>query len=133
MAGNESSAARKPRGRPKSTGGGMGSEKRKATHTLGIRLTPDEKKLIETKAREAGLTAGSFMRQASLGVQIKSNFDNALIHEVATLHRELRKLGGLQVTLSKKIPQRAEDYTQVWKELQKLAKSVFDVLARITK
>ncbi len=44
-----------------------GSEKRLRTAHLTIRLTPDERAVIDNNADRAGLTSGSYARQVLLG------------------------------------------------------------------
>jgi hypothetical protein len=47
-----------------------GSEKRARTDHLTIRLTPDERAVIDEAAERAGLTSGSYARQTLLGAKV---------------------------------------------------------------
>ncbi len=67
----------------------MGSEQRKKTVSLKVRLEPSESDSIREKARDAGVTVSEFFRAAALGRKTRSTVDAQVINE-------LRRLGGLQ-------------------------------------
>ncbi len=68
--------------------GQRGSENRRLTEQVGIRLTPEEKTRLDAEARAAGLTLAALTRRRLLGLHISARVDDELI-------RELRRLGGL--------------------------------------
>ena len=70
--------------RPKRTEG--------ATLRLFIRITDQEKAIIKTEAKKAGLGMSEFMRRTSLNKRIVSKMDQKAIGELA-------RLGGLQKCL----------------------------------
>lgn len=107
-----------------SAGKKSGSEKRKATETLGIRLTPEDKKTIEEKARTAGLTMGEFMRRASLSKQIESRDSSKLIAEVARLARELKRQGAVQLQMKKHDPAHAKHLDDMRMQIHSLIKII---------
>ena len=67
--------------RPKRTEG--------ATLRLFIRITDQEKAIIRTEAKKAGLSMSEFMRRTSLNKRIVSKMDQKVLGELA-------RLGGLQ-------------------------------------
>ena len=74
--------------RPKRTEG--------ATLRLFIRITDQEKAIIRTEAKKAGLGMSEFMRRTSLNKRIVSKMDQKALGELA-------RLGGLQKYLLKQI------------------------------
>jgi uncharacterized protein (DUF1778 family) len=45
--------------------------KRNKTAVLGLRLTPQDKALMQAKAKEAGHNTNEFIRRAALGLEVK--------------------------------------------------------------
>ena len=74
--------------RPKRTEG--------ATRRLFIRITDQEKAVIRTEAKKAGLGMSEFVRRTSLNKRIVSKMDQNALGELA-------RLGGLQKHLLKQI------------------------------
>lgn len=68
--------------------GQRGSETRKLTRQVGIRLTEEEYERLLGEAQAAGLTLAALTRKRLLGLHITAQVDGELI-------RELRRLGGL--------------------------------------
>ncbi|AMB47638.1 MULTISPECIES: hypothetical protein [Methylobacteriaceae] len=68
--------------------GQRGSETRKLTQQVGIRLTPEQFEHLVGEAHAAGLTLATLTRKRLLGLHITAQVDGELI-------RELRRLGGL--------------------------------------
>ncbi|MBI1689662.1 MobB mobilization protein [Methylorubrum sp. DB1722] len=68
--------------------GQRGSETRKLTQQVGIRLTEEEYERLVGEAQAAGLTLAGLTRRRLLGLHITAQVDAELI-------RELRRLGGL--------------------------------------
>jgi len=67
--------------------GQSGSERRRLTKQVGIRLTPEEFERLRGEASTAGLTLAALTRRRLLGLHITAQVDAELI-------RELRRLGG---------------------------------------
>jgi len=72
-----------------------GSEKRARTSHLTIRLTPDERATIDDAADRAGLTAGSYARQAVMGAPAPRQVRRPPVErkELARLLGEVGKIG----------------------------------------
>lgn len=68
--------------------GQSGSECRRLSKQVGIRLTPEEHDRLLDEAKAAGLTLAALTRRRLLGLHITAHVDAELI-------RELRRLGGL--------------------------------------
>jgi hypothetical protein len=73
-----------------------GTEKRARTSHLTIRLTPDERAAIDDAAGQAGLTSGSYARQAVMGAPVPRQVRRPPVErrELARLLGELGKIGG---------------------------------------
>ena len=73
----------------------QGSEKRKRTCPLTIRLTPDERATIEAAAERAGLACGSYARRVLLGAPTPRQVRRppAERRELARLLGELGRVG----------------------------------------
>jgi mobilization protein NikA len=73
-----------------------GSEKRARTCHLTIRLTPEERAAIDDAADRAGLTSGSYARQAVMGAPVPRQVRRPPVErrELARLLGELGKIGG---------------------------------------
>lgn len=73
----------------------MGSETRKKTRRVMVRMTPQEWESIEALADTCSLSVPEFMRQMALGFQPKSTQDADHILAVAKLAGDLGRIGGL--------------------------------------
>ncbi len=73
-----------------------GTEKRVRSKHLTVRLAADERAAIEAAADRAGLTAGSYARQAMLGAPAPRQVRRPPVErkELARLLGELGKIGG---------------------------------------
>ncbi|WP_371304264.1 plasmid mobilization protein [Azospirillum sp. B510] len=65
-----------------------GSDKRLKDDSVRLRVTPQERRLIEGKARQAGVTMSEFIRQAALNREVRSVADRKAM-------ADLNRLGGL--------------------------------------
>jgi hypothetical protein len=74
----------------------QGTERRRRTAHLTIRLTPEERAAIDATAERAGLTAGSFARQSLLEGPVPRQVRRPPIErrELARLLGELGHIGG---------------------------------------
>jgi hypothetical protein len=72
-----------------------GSESRKRTRHITIRLTPEERALIDAAAEEAGLASGSYARAILLGAPAPRQVRRPPVErkELARLLGELGKVG----------------------------------------
>jgi hypothetical protein len=73
-----------------------GSEKRVRDRILTIRLSPDERAVIDTAAERAGLAIGSYARHALLGAPAPRQVRRPIVErrELSRLLGELGKIGG---------------------------------------
>ncbi len=73
-----------------------GTEKRVRSRILPVRLSDDERAVIEAAAERAGLAAGSYARQTLLGAPAPRQVRRPPVErrELARLLGELGKLGG---------------------------------------
>ena len=73
-----------------------GSEKRIRTDKLTIRLTPEERAVIDAASERSGLTPGSYARQVLLGAPAPRQVRRPPVErrELARLLGELGKIGG---------------------------------------
>ncbi|MEN3262461.1 plasmid mobilization protein MobA [Sodalis endosymbiont of Spalangia cameroni] len=94
------------------------SEKRNRTALLpSVRCLPEEKAVIQEKAKTAGLSVGEFMRRAALNRKISVRTDVKLM-------KELLRLGGLQKHLHNEMkaqmtPALSKQFSEVLVEIRK--------------
>lgn len=73
----------------------MGTETRKRTTHIMVRVSPDEKKAIKKAAAFCDLSAPAYMRELGLAYEPKSNIDIQAFEKLAQLHGDLGRVGGL--------------------------------------
>lgn len=73
----------------------MGTENRKRTTHIMVRVSPDEKKEIHQAAARCDLSAPAYLRELGLGYEPKSNVDVQAVEQLARLHGDLGRVGGL--------------------------------------
>lgn len=73
----------------------MGSEIRKKTKIVRVRVTPEEWSEIENLAATCSLSAPEFMRRLALGYTPKSTLDADHLLVVAKLGADIGRIGGL--------------------------------------
>lgn len=73
----------------------MGSETRKRTQHIMVRVSPDEKKVIEDAASKCDLSAPAYLRQLGLSYVPSSTVDIQAFERLAHLHGDLGRVGGL--------------------------------------
>jgi hypothetical protein len=76
-------------------GATMGSETRKRTTQIMVRVSPDEKEEIHHVAGQCDLSAPAYLRALGLGYEPKSNIDVQAVEQLAQLHGDLGRVGGL--------------------------------------
>ena len=91
--------------------GQSGSECRRLTKQVGIRLTPEEFERLQGEASTAGVTLAALTRRRLLGLHITAQVDAELI-------RELRRLGG-GVMLAARKPGLREDGRQTLRDIRR--------------
>ena len=64
-------------------------------HPLKTFVSPEERLAIETRAREAGLTVSSYLRNAALNRPIESTADQQAFLGLLKVNADLGRLGGL--------------------------------------
>lgn len=73
----------------------MGTENRKRTVHIMVRVSPDEKKEIHQAAARCDLSAPAYLRDLGLGYEPKSNVDVHAVEQLARLHGDIGRVGGL--------------------------------------
>lgn len=71
-----------------------GSESRRMTKQIKVRVTPEQKGVLTEKALDCGITVPEYLRACGLGRPTRSAVEAHIINE-------LRRLGGLQKHLFK--------------------------------
>lgn len=72
-----------------------GTDKRRRTHVVGVRMTDDERESIVGKARDCGLTVSAFFRACALGRKTRNATTSRVLDELTKLGNEQRRIGGL--------------------------------------
>ena len=73
----------------------MGTETRKRTQQIKIRVSPEEKKLLEEGAARCDLSVPAWLRKLGLGHRPASHVDIQAVEKIARLHGDLGRIGGL--------------------------------------
>jgi hypothetical protein len=73
----------------------MGSEERKKTKIVRVRVTPEEWSEIEDLAATCSLSVPEFMRRMALSYTPKSTLDAQAIIEMAKINGDLGRVAGL--------------------------------------
>ena len=73
----------------------MGTESRKRTQTIQIRVSPEEKKLLEEGVGRCDLSVPAWLRKLGLGHRPASHVDIQALEKLARLHGDLGRVGGL--------------------------------------
>lgn len=73
----------------------MGSETRRRTRIVPVRMSADERAAIVDAAAASSLAPSTFMREVALGHRPRSTIDQQAIHRLALLHGDLGRVGGL--------------------------------------
>lgn len=62
------------------------------TAWLGLRLTPEDKALMQAKAKEAGHNTNEFIRRAALGVEVKQRLPAEVRQAILATSKNLNQL-----------------------------------------
>lgn len=70
------------------------SESRQKTLVIGVRVDPDQHREIARRAKEAGLSAGEFLRRLSLGrkVDFQAKLTAESLHQLARIGNNLNQI-----------------------------------------
>lgn len=68
---------------------------RKDSTPIKVWVLPEEKKLVEKKAEQHGLSTSAYVRNVSLGLTMKSTIDKAAIADLAKINADIGRFGGL--------------------------------------
>ena len=68
---------------------------RKGSPAIKVRVLPDEKALIEARAKDVGMSASSYLRLVGMGHQPNSLIDVEQARELVRVNGDLGRLGGL--------------------------------------
>ena len=71
--------------------------KNKKSHAVSVRMTPMERMLIESKAKETGMSMSSYMVLCSLGKELRllSQEEKTAYKHLATYHSHFSRIGNL--------------------------------------
>lgn len=67
------------------------ASKGKKTAVLGLRLTPEDKAIMQSKAKEAGHNTNEFVRRAALGLEIKQRLPAELKQALLATSKNLNQ------------------------------------------
>ena len=73
----------------------MGNETRQRTTQIMVRVSPEEKSSIRSAANKYSLSMPAYLRTLGLGFAPKSTIDQQAIAQLAKLHGDLGRVGGL--------------------------------------
>lgn len=71
--------------------------KGKKSHAVSVRMTPMERMLIESRAKETGMSMSSYMVLSSLGKELRllSQEEKTAYKHLATYHNHFSRIGNL--------------------------------------
>ncbi len=73
----------------------MKKECRQRNEQLKVRLSPQEKAQMQALAADCSCSVPALVRSVVLGYQVHSTFDRQVRRELAALHGDMGRLGGL--------------------------------------
>ena len=73
----------------------MGSETRRRTRIVPVRMSEDEYAAVLDAATASSLAPSTFLREVALGHRPRTTIDQQAIHRLALLHGDLGRVGGL--------------------------------------
>lgn len=80
---------------PKKRGRKKSESINRSASSIKVYLLPDEKKLIEELAKQAGLSLSQYLARVGTGYKVKSVIDYERVREIAKANGDLGRLGGL--------------------------------------
>ena len=81
----------------------MGTEARKRTKQIKIKVSPEEKKLLKEGAVRCDLSVPAWLRKLGLGHRPASKVGIQAVEKLARLHGDLGRFGGLQEEIKAKV------------------------------
>lgn len=99
------------------------------TERLWIRLSPEQKKTLEQKATESGLSVSDYLRKSGCEQEIKSKLDHVAIEKILLVNADLGRMGGL-LKLWLSHPDSRDTPPEVRQLLQKI-EGTQDILRRL--
>ena len=73
----------------------MGSETRRRTRLVPVRMSDEEHAAILDAANASSLAPSTYMRELALAHRPRTTIDQQAIHRLALLHGDLGRIGGL--------------------------------------
>jgi hypothetical protein len=70
-------------------------ETRKNSTPIKVYCLPEEKKQIEDKAAQAGLSVSKYLLKVGVGYKLKGILDHRRVNDLARINGDLGRLGGL--------------------------------------
>ena len=115
--------------------GRSGTDTRRRTKIIMVRVTMEEQVRLHEVARECGLSAPAYLRQVGLGYEPRSKIDRHSIRGLAHLHGDLGRIGGLlKLWLSRSERQgfgRHLNIPQAITQLRVLQRQVYQTLEKL--
>lgn len=115
--------------------GRSGSETRRRTKIIMVRVTMEEQARLQELARECGMRAPAYLRQVGLGYEPRSKIDQESIQGLAQLHGDLGRVGGLlKMWLSRSERQgfgRHLNIPQAVAQLRQLQRQIYQTLENL--
>ena len=112
-----------------------GTETRRRTEIIMVRVTREEQARLQDLARDCGLRMPAYLRQVGLGYEPRSRIDQQTIRDLAQLHGDLGRVGGLlKLWLSRSERQgfgRHLNIPQAVAELRELQRRVYQTLEKL--
>lgn len=71
------------------------TETRDRTNRISVGVTPTERAQIKERAATASMSVSAYLLAAGLAHPIRSTFDHETVRELARLHGDLGRVGGL--------------------------------------
>jgi len=96
--------------------------KDKKSHAVSVRMTPMERMLIESRAKETGMSMSSYMVLCSLGKELKllTEEQKTAYKHLATYHSHFARIGNLVRNNSNISAEVTEVIREIKKQLERL-------------
>lgn len=101
---------------------------------LKVWVSPEERQVIEARAKASGLAVSAYLRTAGLGIEPKSVFDQDAILALVKAHADQGRLGGLLKWWLSSKPDEGASTTEVravLKQIEQLQKQLTDLVKRL--
>jgi hypothetical protein len=103
----------------------MGSEARQRRDQIKVRVSEDEKRIIQEKAEAFGYdsSTAALLRDLALGIEPKSTLDQRAVLELLRINADLGRLGGLLKHWLQAKGAKAPEVVEIRSLLEELAKT----------